>query len=54
MPGITIGSSSNIGPGINVSRNIPPNVKLILKQNIHTAKMIMHSRRKSVIDGRNK
>jgi UDP-N-acetylglucosamine diphosphorylase/glucosamine-1-phosphate N-acetyltransferase len=54
MPGITIGSGSNIGPGINVSRNIPPNVKLILKQNIHTAKMIMHSRRKSVTDGRNK
>jgi bifunctional UDP-N-acetylglucosamine pyrophosphorylase/glucosamine-1-phosphate N-acetyltransferase len=53
MPGITIGSGSNIGPGINVSRNIPPNVKLILKQNIHMTKMMVHSRSKSVTNGRN-
>jgi bifunctional UDP-N-acetylglucosamine pyrophosphorylase/glucosamine-1-phosphate N-acetyltransferase len=51
MPGITIGSGSNIGPGVNVSRNIPPNVKLVLKQNIHMTKMIVHSRRKSGING---
>ncbi len=53
MPGITIGSGSNIGPGINVSRNIPPNVKLILKQNIHMTKMVVNSRSKSVTNGRN-
>jgi UDP-N-acetylglucosamine diphosphorylase/glucosamine-1-phosphate N-acetyltransferase len=51
MPGITIGSGSNIGPGVNVSRNIPPNVKLVLKQNIHMTKMIVHSRRKSGTNG---
>jgi bifunctional UDP-N-acetylglucosamine pyrophosphorylase/glucosamine-1-phosphate N-acetyltransferase len=52
MPGITIGSGSNIGPGVNVSKNIPPNVKLVLKQNIHMTKMMVHSRRKSVTNGR--
>ena len=54
MPGITIGSGSKIGPGVNVSKNIPPNVKLVLKQNIHTTKMMIHTRRKSVTNGRNR
>jgi len=54
MPGITIGSGSNIGPGVNVSKNIPPNVKLVLKQNIHTIKMMMQTRRKGVTSGRNR
>lgn len=53
MPGITIGSGSNIGPGVNVSKNIPPNVKLLLKQNIHMTKMMGHPRRRSVTNGRN-
>lgn len=47
MPGITIGSGSNIGPGVNVSKNIPPNVKLVLKQNINMTKMMMHKKKKA-------
>ena len=54
MPGITIGSNSYIGPGVNISKNIPSNVKLLLKQNIHITKMSDNPRRKSVTNGRHR
>jgi acetyltransferase-like isoleucine patch superfamily enzyme len=51
MPGITIGSGSNIGPGVNVSKNVPPNVKLVLKQNINITKMLINKKRRRATNG---